>query len=529
MKILTHPAMLALGLATLCLLTLIGPLVSPTHTGVYHLSGSAFLIFAPILIVLCIVWFVFALLLWFARKPGWFHTIIWTGLIIFLPWILLKDWFALTLAQTPRWLQVLGLFLPIMICGIVFVSRRPSFAPVLRRVQDFAIHLLAFASLSAIVIVCQLLWFGWQARGLNARLSLHRQQSAVIKAAAKPRFVWILLDELSYQQVYEERFAGLNLPAFDQLADQSTVFTHVVPAGIVTEIAIPSLLTGVPTDRIRVSANGRQVSLHNSKDGDWTSLDPHQTVFQDALDAGYSTAIAGWYNPYCRILPQVLDDCFWTNHVAIAGGMFAGQTVEWNTVQFLLHRFDRVSELLSAPGQSSPALIRDAQFHQKDYRELFTAADKFLINSSANFVFLHMPVPHPGGIYDRKNSAFTTGHASYVDNLALADRYLAHVRLILEQRGEWNPSTVVVMGDHAWRTKLVWAGSESWTAEDQAASHGAQFDDRPAYIVKLPNQQQSARIDDRFDAVRTRALLDGIITNRIKTPEDLASWVRQQN
>jgi len=140
-----------------------------------------------------------------------------------------------------------------------------------------------------------------------------------------------------------------------------------------------------------------------------------------------------------------------------------------------------------------------------------------------------MPVPHPGGIYDRKNSAFTTGHASYVDNLALADRYLAHVRLILEQRGEWNPSTVVVMGDHAWRTKLVWAGSESWTAEDQAASHGAQFDDRPAYIVKLPNQQQSARIDDRFDAVRTRALLDGIITNRIKTPEDLASWVRQQN
>ena len=35
------------------------------------------------------------------------------------------------------------------------------------------------------------------------------------------------------------------------------------------------------------------------------------TIFQQALADGYETGIAGWYNPYCRILPSVLDRCFW--------------------------------------------------------------------------------------------------------------------------------------------------------------------------------------------------------------------------
>ena len=338
-----------------------------------------------------------------------------------------------------------------------------------------------------------------------------------------------MLDELSYQQVYEQRFPGLQLPAFDELANQSTVFTHVVPAGIKTDAVVPSLMTGMSTDRIKASANGRQLFLHNSDSNAWTLFEPHQTVFQDALDAGYNTAIAGWSNPYCRILPQVLDECLWVSYGGLAGGINAGQPIAWNAQQFVLRRLDYLVSLVSPSDRQPRGLIEDKKFHQMEYRDLFTAADKLLTNPSANFVFLHMPVPHPPGIYDRRRGAFTTGSTSYIDNLALADQYLAHVRLILEQRGEWDSDAVVVMGDHSWRTQLIWAKEDGWTPEDQIASHGGQFDDRPAYIVKMPNQEHPARIDDRFDAIRTRALLDGIMTNRIKTPEDLAAWVRQQN
>ncbi len=122
--------------------------------------------------------------------------------------------------------------------------------------------------------------------------------------------------------------------------------------------------------------------------------------------------------------------------------------------------------------------------------DLFVAADQLLNDSSVDFLFLHLPMPHPGGIYDRKTSSFTTHNSSYIDNLALADKSLAHLRHQLEQNGEWDSSAILVMGDHSWRTTLFWSRIvPSGHQKIRAASHGGQFDDRPAYIVKLPNQQ----------------------------------------
>ena len=69
-------------------------------------------------------------------------------------------------------------------------------------------------------------------------------------------------------------------------------------------------------------------------------------------------------------------------------------------------------------------------------------------------------------------------------------------------------------------------GTPWWTAEDQLASQGGQFDDRPAYIVKLPGQQVGATIDTRYDAIRTRALLDELLTDKLTTVAELEAWVR---
>jgi hypothetical protein len=139
-----------------------------------------------------------------------------------------------------------------------------------------------------------------------------------------------------------------------------------------------------------------------------------------------------------------------------------------------------------------------------------------------------MPIPHPGGIYSRRTSAFVTSNASYIDNLVLADSYLTHVRQVLQRQGQWDSSTIIVMGDHSWRT-MLWDPTVIWTAEDQAASHGGKFDDRPAYIVKLPQQQLSAHIEAPFAAIHTRALMDCIMSNQIRSSDDLANWVKQQS
>jgi hypothetical protein len=153
-----------------------------------------------------------------------------------------------------------------------------------------------------------------------------------------------------------------------------------------------------------------------------------------------------------------------------------------------------------------------------------------LNDPSANFIFLHLPVPHPPGIYNRRQHDFAmTVGSSYIDNLALADQYLAHVRGVLEQRGDWDSSTVLVMGDHSWRTTAIWSRSPYWTTEDTAASEGGVFDDRPAYIVKLPYQHEAARVDEPFQAWRTRSMINEIFSGRLQTASDLAAWAWQQH
>jgi len=68
----------------------------------------------------------------------------------------------------------------------------------------------------------------------------------------------------------------------------------------------------------------------------------------------------------------------------------------------------------------------------------------------------------------------------------------------------------------------------TWTDEDQSASHGGEFDPRPAYIVKLPNQQTPAHIEQPFSAISTRAMIDALMQNHLQTPADLQTWASRQ-
>ncbi|WP_213807809.1 sulfatase-like hydrolase/transferase [Granulicella sp. dw_53] len=388
---------------------------------------------------------------------------------------------------------------------------------------------MGFTAIFGAITISQLLWCFWQARDLNTPISLHHQPVEMTrsKAGSKPRIIWILLDELSYEQIYEHRFEGLNLPTFDNIAQQSTVFTHVVPAGILTENVVPSLIAGSPVDHIRSSVDGARLSSHDPIFNHWHLFNQHGTIFQDALHAGYSTAVAGWYNPYCRILSEVIDRCYWTSHQLTPTGLIGEASVTANAIAPLQDSLESIARLFASRNNKRALDDQGTEFHISDYRELLEAGDELLNDSSSEFLFLHMPIPHPGGIYNRKTGGFALNEGSYIDNLALADQYLGHVYKLLKQRNEWDSSTILIMGDHSWRTQLLWVESALWTAEDQVASHGGQFDDRPAYIVKIPQQKQPFRIETPFSAIRTRALLQGILNGQIHSTEGLAAFARQ--
>jgi hypothetical protein len=401
-----------------------------------------------------------------------------------------------------------------------------KFLPRFEKIQHVAAGVLVFFAFTGLIIFAQLIWSAWQARNLNPAPTLHKPQLS--STQPRPRIVWLLLDELSYQQLYERRFPGLQLPAFDRLAAQSTVFTQVAPVGQFTRYIVPTLFTGFPSNAVNVSARGLLLSLKDPSTGKWTPFQQHQTIFQDAIDAGYVTAIAGWYNPYCRIMPEVLDHCFWTYRESTPANLSPNRSLAVDLLRPFRRLWLDAKHLFGRGPGASTDESRDIRQHSADYRNLLRAGDAYLADPSINFLFLHMPIPHPYGFYDRNNNAFSTKHTSYIDNLALADRYLAHMRQLLERNNQWDSATVIVMGDHSWRTSSIWKDSMTWTDEDEAASHGGEFDPRPAYIVKLPNQQTPSRIDRPFSAVSTHALLDGLLQDHLQTPADLQTWASQQ-
>ena len=521
---LTHPAVVAFGLAMLPMLPVIAPMIEPTHNIIYHLDGPTSVVFFPVLISITLLWILLTGILMLARRPGKTRLILWSALMFMLPWILLKTYAILLDLRTPHRLGLL-LFLAGLTATATFLACwRPSFQRGFDRAQELTATLLAFSAFSGLLIIGNFCWSAWQARSANATIPLHRYASA--RPAPHPRIIWVILDELSYRQVYEHRYASLALPAFDRLAAQSTVFTQVVPAGLMTEYIVPSLFTALPADAMRSSADGRQLYLHDPANDRWQTFDPHHTVFQDALDRGYSTGITGWYNPYCRILAPVLDHCFWSNHILIPGGISKDKTLPGNVLAPFLNDYLDTSELfLSWRNQPTPLDRTVAEAHLHDYADLLAASDALLNNSSADLLYLHLPIPHPFGIYNRHTRQFTTGPATYIDNLALADVCLAHLRAQLEQRGEWDSSTILIMGDHSWRTQPIWLWSLAWYPEEQNASDGGKFDPRPAYIVKLPNQHQPAHIDTPYPAIRTRALINALMDQRIQSPQDLEDWV----
>jgi hypothetical protein len=427
--------------------------------------------------------------------------------------MLMQDWFSL--AHSSMSSPANTVFLALLFVAIaILLAMRSRALTLLRHGRQFATVMLGFAALNGVLILTQILWSGWKSRQLDTPKPLHEPAAA---SANHGRILWIVLDELSYRQIYEHRYPGLKLPAFDRLAAVSTVFTRTVPAGYYTDIVLPSLMTGRHLDSVAAPAAGFPLLLRNASTRAWQPFAPRQTVFQDALNAGYGTAVAGWWNPYCRILSEVLDQCFWTSHSELRGGMYSGQNVISNTESPALNVLQRM------PWYSSPP--DSTYFHQIDYRELVAAGDTLLEDRSATFLLLHMPIPHMPGIYNRQTASFATSNSSYLDNLALCDDYLAHVRKELEDNGTWDSTTLVLMGDHSWRI----SGPAGLSPEERAASDGGQFDDRPAYVVKMAHQTTPARIDTRFAALRTRDLFDNLLTGRISTSQQLASWAQQAN
>lgn len=326
------------------------------------------------------------------------------------------------------------------------------------------------------------------------------------------RVVWILFDELSYRQALERRQPGIDLPAFTKLAAQSVTFSQLRPVGYETERIIPSLLLGRPVADVSGDANGNLL-LRYASDKTWEYFDQDATMFAAAQRQGWGTGIAGWYNPYCRILNRVLDHCYWTFNQSVAGELFSRLSSRQSTWQNardglpLAARFQRLWHH-SPPNQALHA----------DYRNLLNAGEALIRDPDIRLAFIHMPVPHPPGLFRNPSVPGEEGF-DYLGNLLLADRALAKFLGSIATGPAAANTVVIVSSDHSWRVPL-WRGEANWTQAEERATDGGVFDQRPVLMVRFPGQNTPEHVDHPQSEMIVHDLLLDLIAGRIRTSQD---------
>jgi hypothetical protein len=361
--------------------------------------------------------------------------------------------------------------------------------------------------LFALAIIAQLLWVAaWKPASNQITAAWNQPAAASQPPRQHPLLVWIVFDELSYDQLFEHRAPNLALPNFDALRAQSTLFTNTQSIGIHTVKVLPSLLTGRQIDAVRYSFHNR-LWVHHADGSGRQLVDGPSSVFGDAVQSGWRTAAVGWYNPYCSAYAPSIQNCYWTDHDMQDGPISQRATLAAN-IASPLHQL--AVELVSPARADRDLCNYDLRLRHLTQIDLQQHALQILRTDQADFVFLHLSIPHSPNTWSRAQNAFTSQcGSSYLDNLALTDRVLGQILATLQASPRWSQTTLIVQGDHGWRS-AIWRGLPAWTAEDEQASRGL-FDPRPALLIHQPAQSQPQTVATPWPILQVHSVVEQIL------------------
>ncbi len=515
-----RPILQGAGIATLYVTPFAAAFLTPSLGYAYHRLYPLTPIFRAIFLLTLLLWLGGALaFIVIERLSLRWKRVFWFFPIVLLPWLFVHC-LAGVLSNSPT------TAIAILHVGRLFTIGVAVVAPLLLfaapRVYDRCVIGISMsyviAGFGLLVIIPRI--------GLHALHSGRQEQPGFVRdrlpsvSPSAPRIVWILMDELSYNQAFAARPPDLRLPNFDRLAESSVAVSDLQPDGAETVKVLPSLLLGTPIVDFRAPYPG--VPLYRSRSGgSWQRFNQYDTIFADAHSLGWTTGVAGWYNPYCRLLPDVLDRCFWV-YTEPVGSDFAARltttkSVSENLRAMIPAKFDSMMKRpAKEPGRN----------HADDYISVMTQAKDLIDDSRIRFVFVHLPIPHPPGIYDRRRHAMSDS-GTYLDNLALADQALGTLRDTIQSTSAAPDTTLIVSSDHSWRT-FMWKPYSSWSADEEHASHGGKFDDRPVLMVHLPGCDASHLVSTPVNLLIIHSILESLLRGQIHTAAGMDELIEKQ-
>jgi hypothetical protein len=342
-----------------------------------------------------------------------------------------------------------------------------------------------------------------------------------------PRVVWMIFDELDQSVTFDQRPASVFLPEFDRFRDQAIYASNAAAAAGETLVSMPALTTGLPVHAVKPSSP-RELSLEVAGKTDRLPWSKTPTVFSEAREMGFNSAIVAAFLPYCKMLGAVLTYCSWQKTPEWTGSVPNMSFLDMVTLQIR-----SVVEWFPIGGLLLVNKLPFSEFwrvrrvtHLSTYHTRMADAEKLVKDPIVNLLLVHFPVPHPPAIYDRSRDEVTTeaGH-NYFDNLELADRALGEIRRAMEDAGMWDRSAVLVSADHWWRTEM-WRRDSFWTEEE--APFARKTDRRIPFMLKLPGQNSAIAYDPPINALLTHDLLLALLREELSTPEGVVRWLGER-
>jgi hypothetical protein len=369
----------------------------------------------------------------------------------------------------------------------------------------FPFTLLVLARATWALVTYDALNAGLMDKPLAPPVAVHR--------TAHARVLWLLFDELDQRLTFADRPASVQLPEFDRLRGEALYAANAYPPSGWTLWSMPALIGGELVSEAK-AASADELLITYAQSGATVPWSTQPNVFTQAREAGFNAAIVGWYHPYCRMFAASVTRCSWQPW---------GVGTEVNLVSRATRLLDvpvvwRIRKLL----RINEWVLRARQTFRVDrYRSMMDDAKAATVDPAVDLAFVHLPVPHPPGVFKRSTGEFTVDRdASYLDSLELADHALGELRGLLERRGLWANTTVIVSSDHGYRT-FLWKGTlpEEATAADRHADY------RVPFLVKLAGQNDGVAYDDQLSTVVTRDLVLALLRGDVSTRSELVAWL----
>ena len=383
-------------------------------------------------------------------------------------------------------------------------------------VRALRLALAAFA-FNAVWIVPQLLHLALLRQpGQSAPANI---LSTLTNSGSNQRIVWILFDELSYDQTFDHPATVIKLPNFDGLRAESVSFSNLSPSGNYTDKIIPSLFLGQRINQTRSTIDG-ELWYNDESQHRWIAYDPNATLFGLAQRSGGNTGIDGWDIPYCRILAPVVNVC--TRAAVMLPiedyGASEDKSVLANAADVIEGIMDNLIHYNFRTKQRAG--------HLQEYRSIMAHTQALIDDCQVRFVFLHLNVPHQPSIYNRRRHMLRPG-GTYLDNLVLADDTLGVLLQEIDATPSANRTTVIVSSDHSWRVSL-WDHSAFWSDEDERVS-GGRFDDRPVLLIHFPNQKSGSDVNAALPELVEHDIIAEMLRGQINNPADLSVFLSQHS